>query len=278
MAKKTTRVKQETIKEVAGIDARIVANGRAWQQHQPPSLPQAVAAAEVSRLLALANGAEVTIAGRSWRCRAQQLLPAAQSTAKNTTNSSVKSVANSDERTHAQYRWSLLLSLGGVSCLCRTELPSSVRAELETMSEPYRLEELPASVALGLLSLALSPVLQELFLVECRLVEHNLVGRGLGVEKKTCAKDEVAFRIEATPVTQEGAEDPSCAPVFLQVFLAASDLEAFGRAFGRALRVKRLRRRYPPNLYTTWKLDGGATSISVEEFRALREGDVLLLS
>ncbi len=271
-AKKNPRVQQKTNTAAANTaatnkvatntvsvnkEASVVADGRAWQKRSSPPLARALAAEEVSRLLALLNGAEVVAAGRSWRCRARQIFSATQA----------------QEPVPPQGRWSLLLSLGGRPCLCRTELPSAFRETLEVMSEPCRLEELPASVALGLLSLALSPVLQELFVTPCRLVEH-----GVGVGKKVCAKEEVALSITLSPVAQreEEEEEVSRDPVAmrLQVFVAASDLEAVSHA----LRVARRRRSYPPNLHTTWQLDGGGTSLSLEEFRALKEGDVLLLS
>ena len=265
-ANKVATNKVATNKVAVNKKASVVADGRAWQKLSSPPLARALAAEEVSRLLALLNGAEVVAAGRSWRCRARQLFSATQA----------------QEPVPPQGRWSLLLSLGGRPCLCRTELPSAFRETLEAMSEPCRLEELPASVALGLLSLALSPLLQELFVAPCRLVEH-----GVGVGKKVCAKEEVALDITLLPVAQrkkkekeetgeaeEGEISRDPAAMRLQVFLAASDLEAVSHA----LRVARRRRRYPPNLHTTWQLDGGGTSLSLEEFRALKEGDVLLLA
>ena len=265
-AKNTTKgssyIRKKPIQELANKDA--------WQKRPVPPLPQAVAAEEVTHLLALVNGAELVAANRSWHFRARQLLPAAK-------HREQKREQKRDS-VPFQGRWSLLLSLGGVECLCRAELPSGVRAELEALSEPWRLEELPASVVAGLLSLALSPVLQELLLVPCRVLEHSI-----GVEEKVCAKHELAFLVEVLPVAptssdeNEGAEEGEeelGTSWHLQIFLARRDLAAVGRA----LRVRRWSRHYPPNLHTTWQLEGGSTGLSLEEFRALREGDVLLLS
>ena len=255
MAKKTSSLNESS---------KVVAAARAWQKLPLPKFSSAPAAAEVSRLLALLNGAEVVAAGRVWRCRARQLF----------------SVAKDQEDVPAAGWW-LLFSLGGTPLLCRTELPSGFRGGLESMSKPYRLEELPASVALGLLSLALSPLLQELFAAKCRLVEHNIGGA-----KKAAVKEEIVLRIDALPVTQkdknesseesleESSEESLLEPVRLHCHLAASALDVVVRS----LRVKQRTRSYPPNLYTTWQCDVGETSLSVEEFRALKEGDVLLLS
>ena len=283
MAKDKTKniqkmVTQKASKQSANKVCEVVAaaEGRTWQARSLPPLARANAAEEVSRLLALLNGAELELAttGGAWRCRARQIFFPEKNATKNVAKNTNETLANIGERVPSQGRWSLLLSLGDTPCLCRLDLPANLRAALETMSAPYKLEELPSSVALGLLSLALSPLLREIFLVPCRLVEH-----GVGVEKKTCAGKEVAFLIEALPIKQEGTdegtdEDARHASLQLQVFLATRDLAAFARS----LRIARQSRSYPPNLHTTWQLDGGETSLSLEEFRALKEGDVLLLS
>ena len=283
MAKDKTKSIQKMVapkasKQSANKVCEVVAaaEGRMWQARRLPPLARANAAEEVSHLLALLNGAELELAttGGAWRCRARQIFfpekNATKNVAKNIAKNTNETLANIGERVPSQGRWSLLLSLGDTPCLCRLDLPANLRASLETMSAPYKLEELPSSVALGLLSLALSPLLREIFLGAHRLVEH-----GIGVEKKLCSKEEVAFLIEALPIkqggTDEGAEEDS---LQLQVFLATRDLAAFARS----LRIARQSRSYPPNLHTTWQLDGGETSLSLEEFRALKEGDVLLLS
>ncbi len=272
---KTTNLRA-TNKEMPHQLGKIKADGRAWQKRASAPLATPLAAEEVSRLLALLNGAEVTAAGGAWRCHAQQLL--ARDEDKDENKDENKDEAKDEKGVPAQGRWSLLFSLGGLPCLCRLELPSGFREKLEVMSKPWRLEELPASVALGLLSLALSSLLREIFTVPCRLVEHELIEHGLikqgrGVEK-VCSPQEVAFSVEVLPVTQEGMRDPLRVPLRLRCFLAARDLEAVGRV----LRVRRFWRKYPPNLHTTWRLEAGGTSLGLEEFRALQEGDVLLLS
>ena len=255
MANRKSRIAQETnsktaFEPVVKRVGKVVADGRAWQKRPLPPFAVAVAAEEVSRLLVLLNGAEVTAEGMTWRCRARQIL----------------STPNEEERALVQGRWSLLFSLGGVLCLCRLELPPSVREKLESMSAPYRLEELPRSVVLGLLSLALSDLLREIFLVPCRLVEHEIVAA-----RKVCGKDEVALELEIFPNARGEKEEASYS---LQIFLAARDLGIVGRG----LRVGGFRREYPSGLCTDWRMEAGGTSVSVEEFRALREGDVLLLS
>ena len=257
MAYRKSRIAQETNSKVAFEPVvrrvgKVVADGRAWQKRTLPPFAMAVAAEEVSRLLVLLNGAEVTAEGMTWRCRARQIL----------------STPNEEERAFVQGRWSLLFSLGGVLCLCRLELPTSVREKLESMSAPYRLEELPRSVVLGLLSLALSDLLREIFLVPCRLVEHEIVAA-----RKVCDREEVALELEIFP-NARGEEEASRELVCLQIFLAARDLGIVGRG----LRVGGFRREYPSGLCTDWRMEAGGTSVSVEEFRALREGDVLLLS
>ncbi len=254
MAYRKSRIVQETnsktaFEPVVKRVGKVVADGRAWQKRPLPPFAMAVAAEEVSRLLVLLNGAEVTAEGMTWRCRARQIL----------------STPNREELAFVQGRWSLLFSLGGVLCLCRLELPPSVREKLESMSAPYRLEELPRSVVLGLLSLALSDLLREIFLVPCRLVEHEIVAA-----RKVCGKEEVALELEIFPNARGEGE----ASYSLQIFLAARDLGIVGRG----LRVGGFRREYPFGLLTDWRMEAEGTSVSVEEFRALREGDVLLLS
>ena len=264
---------KDKTKSIQASKVVAAAEGRTWQPRRLPPLARANAAEEVSRLLALLNGAELELAtttGGAWRCRARQIFFPEKKATKNVSKHTNETLANIGERVPSQGRWSLLLSLGDTPCLCRLDLPANLRASLETMSAPYKLEELPSSVVLGLLSLALSPLLREIFFGAHRLVEH-----GIGVEKKLCTKEEVAFLIEALPIKQEGTEeDAGHASLQLQVFLATRDLAAFARS----LRITRQSRSYPPNLHTTWQLDGGETSLSLEEFRALKEGDVLLLS
>ena len=263
MASRKPRIEQKKIfnSETTAKDvARVVADGRAWQKLPLPRFSTAIAAAEVSRLLVLLNGAEVGAAGKTWRCRARQILSMSKSN-------------NKEERALVQGSWSLLFSLGGILCLCRLELPSSVREKMESMSAPCRLEELPSSVVLGLLSLALSDLLQEIFLVPCRLVEHDIAAA-----RKVCGKEEVALELEVFPKAQgeveEASHDLIHSVMHLQIFLAASDLGAMAGV----LRVGGWRREYPLRLHVDWRMEAGGTSVSVEEFRALREGDVLLLS
>ncbi len=164
----------------------------------------------------------------------------------------------------------LKININGANCLLEAFLPLVLRETIEKMTEPFQLEELPLSVALGALSLKLQPFLNQLLLAPAGIISYNFDTKKSSVKQKT----NLCIKVEALPIDNEGAKDNSREAFNFQIYLSHHD----AKPLRSALRQIRKTRQYPPNLHATWNFYAEETTISIQEFRALEQGDVLILN
>lgn len=169
----------------------------------------------------------------------------------------------------------LKININGANCSLEAEIPLALRESIEKMIKPFQLEELPLPVALGVMSLKLQPFLNQLLLAPANIINYNFDTKKSSVKQKNLKQEtNLCIKVEALPIDSEGAKDNSREAFNFQIYLSHHD----AKPLRSALRQIRKTRQYPPNLHATWNFYAEETTISIQEFRALEQGDVLILN